>query len=154
MSFMVVDSRRVVQASQRSLRRLDRSWIDSSPHLLPGCQCGMKGASLVPRKHRPARYSSETATGVPHPFLSHLPAPTAWANLGPRLSNHRTQGQSTRTITVRSLTPWPQPASLKPPLRASRRSFRKSDARRFRKPGARACRCGQSSGTWESTEAL
>ena len=76
LSFMVVDSRRAVQASQRSLRRLDRSWIDSSPHLLPGCQCGMKGASLVPRKRRPARYSSETATGVPHPFLSHLPAPT------------------------------------------------------------------------------
>ena len=36
-------------------------------------------------------------------------------------------------------------------LRASRRSFRKSDGRRFRKPGARACRCGQSSGTWELT---
>ena len=127
--------------------RLWRYWKDWTA----GCRCGMKGASSLPRRRRPAQYSSETVAGVPHPFLSHLRAPTAWANLGPRLSNHWTQGQSTRTITVRSLTPWPQPASLKLPLRASRPSFRKSDGRRFRKPGARACRCGQSSGTWELT---
>ena len=154
MSFIVVDSRRVVQASQRSLRRLDRSWIDSSPHLLRGCQCGMKGASSLPRKHRPALYSSETATGVPHPFLSHLRAPTAWANLGPRLSNHRTQGQRKIRFKGPSPTAWTRTASPKPPPRASQRSSRGSDARRFRKPGARGCRCGQSSGTWESTEAL
>ena len=84
-----------------------------------GCQCGMKAASSLPRKRRPTRYSSETVAGVPHPFLSHLRAPTAWANLGPRLSDHWTQGQSTRTITVRSLTPWP-PAS-KPKAAAARK---------------------------------
>ena len=127
--------------------RLWRYWKDWTA----GCRCGMKGASSLPRRRRPAQYFSETVAGVPHPFLSHLPAPTAWANAGRLLSDHWTQGQSTRTITVRSLTLWPQPASLKLPLRASRRSFRKSDGRRFRKPGARACRCGQSSGTWELT---
>ena len=153
MSFMAVDSRRVVQASQRSLRRLDRSWIDSSPHLLPGCQCDMKGPSLVPRKRRPARYSSETATDPLTLLLSLLPAPTVWANAGPRLSNPCAHGQRTRGIKRPSLTAQPQQANPKPPPRASQRSSRESDARQFRKPGARGCRLEQSSGTWESTEA-
>ena len=47
----------------------------------------------------------------------------------------------------------PQPASPKPPLHASRRSCRGRDGRRFRKPGATACRSGQSGGSWEFTEA-
>ena len=34
-----------------------------------------------------------------------------------------------------------------------RRSFRRSDGRQFRKPDARGCRFGQSSGNWESTGA-
>ena len=29
-----------------------------------GCRCGMKGASLLPRRRRPAPYFSETATGA------------------------------------------------------------------------------------------
>ena len=91
------------------------------------------------------------STPVPHPFLSHLPAPTAGANAGPRLSNHWTQGQRKKRFKGPSPTALTPPASLKLPLRASRRSFRKSDGRRFRKPGARAGRCGQSSGTWELT---
>ena len=60
------------------LGRLWRSWKDWTA----GCRCGMKGASLLPRRRHPARYFSETATGVPHLFLSHPPAPTAWANAG------------------------------------------------------------------------
>ena len=91
------------------------------------------------------------STPVPHPFLSHLPAPTASANAGPRLSNPWTQGQRKKRFKGPSPTALTRPASLKLPLRASRPSFRKSDGRRFRKPGARAGRCGQSSGTWELT---
>ena len=52
--------------------RLWRYWKDWTA----GCRCGMKGASSLPRRRRPAQYSSETVAGVPHPFLSHLPAPT------------------------------------------------------------------------------
>ena len=52
-----------------------------------------------------------------------------------------------------TLTAQPLQANPKPPPRASQRSSRGSDGRRFRKPGARGCRLEQSSGTWESTEA-
>ena len=45
------------------LWRFSKAWT-------AGCQYGMKGESSLPRRRRPARYSSETATGVPHPFLS------------------------------------------------------------------------------------
>ena len=58
----------------------------------------MKGASSLPRRRRPVRYSSETARGFPHLFLSRPPAPTAWANAGRRLSNPWTQGQRRRGI--------------------------------------------------------
>ena len=51
-----------------------------------------EGGSSLPRRRPPVRYSSETATDVPHLFLSRLPAPTAWANAGLRLSNHWTRG--------------------------------------------------------------
>ena len=44
------------------------------------------------------------------------------------------------------------PAGPQPPLGASRRSFRRNDGRRFRKPAARGCRFEQSKGSWESTE--
>ena len=79
----------------------------------------MKGASSLPRRRRPVRYSSETATGVPHLFLSHPPAPTAWANAGPRLSNNWTQGSRTRGIQG------PSPAARPPPVMAKAASPRK-----------------------------
>ena len=96
----------------------------------------------------PVRYFSETATGVPPLFLSRLPAPTGWANAGRLLSNHWTRGHRKSRIKGSSQTSRPQPASSRPPLRASRRSFRGRDGRRFRKPGARGCRCERSSGSW------
>ena len=96
----------------------------------------------------PVRYFSETATGVPPLFLSRLPAPTGWANAGRLLSNHWTRGHRKSRIKGSSQTARPQPASSRPPLRASRRSFRGRDGRRFRKPGARGCRCERSSGSW------
>ena len=43
------------------------------------------------------------------------------------------------------------PHHPQPSPRASRPSFRRRDGRRSRKPGARACRCGQSNGSWAST---
>ena len=43
------------------------------------------------------------------------------------------------------------PHHPQPSPRASRPSFRGRDGRRSRKPGARACRCGQSNGSWAST---
>ena len=87
-----------------------------------GCQCGMK-AAFVPGKP-PNPVFLRNGSGRSNPFLARRQ--TAWANLGPRLSDHWTQGQSTRTIhgTVR---PRPQPAGRR--CRASRRSFRKSDGR-------------------------
>ena len=85
-----------------------------------GCQYGMKAASFLPRKRRPARYSSETATDPLTLLLSLLPAPTVWANAGPRLSNPCAHGQRTRGIKRPSLTAQPQQASLKPPPCASR----------------------------------
>ena len=106
---------------------------------------------ILPAQEAPPRPdSSETATGVSHLFLSHPPAPTAWANAGPRLSNNWTQGSRTRGIRGPSPAA-PPPASPKPPPRASRRSLRGRDGRRFRKPGARGCRFERSSGNWEST---
>ena len=117
-----------------------------------GCRCGTKGASSLPRRRPPVRYFFETATRIPQPFLSRPPAPTAWANTGPRLSNHWTQGQRMRRIKRPSQTALFQPASQKPPPRTSRRSWRGRDGRRFRKPGARGCRFERSSGSWESTE--
>ena len=117
-----------------------------------GCRCGTKGVSSLPRRRPPVRYFFETATRIPQPFLSRPPAPTAWANAGPRLSNHWTQGQRMRRIKRPSQTALFQPASPKPPPRASRRSWKGRDGRRFRKPGARGCRFERSSGSWESTE--
>ena len=112
-----------------------------------GCQCGMKAASSLPRRRRLARYSFKTATSGQHLFLSLLPAPTVWANAGPRLSNPWTHGQRTRGIKGTTLTAQPRPASPKAPPRASQHSSRGRGGRRFRKPGARACRLEQSSGT-------
>ena len=128
--------------------RLWRSWKDWTA----GCRCGMKAASSLTRRRRPARYSSETATGVPSMSLSHPLLPTAWANAGPRLSNPWTQGQRTRGIKGATLTARPPPASPNPPPPASRPSFRGRGGRRFRKPGARVCPLERSSGSWESTE--
>ena len=108
-----------------------RSWQDWTA----GCRCGMKGAPSLPRRRRPVRYFSETATGVPHLSCPTFRQPTAWANAGPRLSNNWTQGSRTRGIQRPS--PAAQPASPKPPPRASRRSWRGRDGRQFRKPGAR-----------------
>ena len=128
--------------------RLWRYWKDWTAD----CRCGMKGASPLPRRHPPVRYFSETATSVPHLFLSRPQAPTAWANAGQRLSNHWTQGQRKRRIKGPSLAAGPQLASPKPPLRAGRRSFRRRDGRRSRKPSAGGCRFEQLRGSWESTE--
>ena len=111
-----------------------------------------EGRILPAQEAPPVRYSSVTAARIPQPFLSRPPAPTAWANAGPRLSNHWTQGQRMRRIKRPSQTALFQPASPKPPPRASRRSWRGRDGRRFRKPGARGCRFERSSGSWESTE--
>ena len=124
----------------------------SSKDWTAGSRCGTKGASSLPRRRHPVRCFSETATGVLHLFLSCPPTPTAWGNNGGRASNHWTQEQRMRRIRSMSLTALPPPASPQPPLRASRRSFRRRDGRRFRKPGSRGCRCERSSGNWESTE--
>ena len=111
-----------VRNAPAMLGRLWRSWKDWTV----GCRCGMKGASSLPRRRRPVRDSSEPATGVPHLFLSHPPAPTAWGNAGRRLSNNWTQGSRTRGIRGPSPAA-PPPASPKPPPRASRRSWRGRD---------------------------
>ena len=76
-----------------------------------GCRCGTKGASSLLRRRPPVRYFFETATRIPQPFLSRPPAPTAWANAGPRLSNHWTQGQRMRRIKRPSQTALSQSAS-------------------------------------------
>ena len=110
-----------------------------------------EGRIVLPGRRPPVRYFSETATGVPPLFLSRLPAPTRWANAGRLFSNHWTRGQRKIRIKGSSQTARPQPASSKPPLRASRRSFRGRDGRPFRKPGARGCRCERASGSWELT---
>ena len=85
-----------------------------------------------------------------------VPVPSSGANglgsAGPRLSQPWTQGQMKMGFEGTTLTAWTQPASPKPRPRASQHSSRGSDGRRFRKPGARACRLEQSSGTWESTD--
>ena len=128
--------------------RLWRSWKDWTA----GSPCGMKGASSLPRRRHPVRYFSATATGVPQLLLSRPPAPTAWTNAGQRLSNHWTRGQRARKIRRPSPTAQPPPGRPQPPLRASRRSFRRRDGRRFKKPGARGCHFEQLSGNWESTE--
>ena len=86
---------------------------------MAGSRCGMKGASSLPRRLPPVRYSSETATDVPHLFLSRPPTLTAWANAGPRLSNHWTQGQWKRRIKGTTLTARPLSASPNPPPLAS-----------------------------------
>ena len=60
-----------------------------------------EGQLLLPRKRHTVRYFSETATGVSQLLRSCHPAPTAWVNIGQRLSKGRwTQGQRTRTTTV------------------------------------------------------
>ena len=109
-------------------------------------------ASPPPRRRRPVRYFSETATAIPLVFLSRPPAPTAWANTGQRFSNRWTQGQRMRGIKWTSPTVRLPPRRPQSSLRASRPSFRGRDGRRFRKPVARGCRSVQSSGNWESTE--
>ena len=98
------------------------------------------GRIIAAQRRPPVRYSSETATGVPHLCLSRPPAPTAWANAGPRPSNHWTQGSRTRRIKGITITARPPPEIPKPPLRASRRSCKGRGGRRSRKPGARGCR--------------
>ena len=98
------------------------------------------GRIIAAQRRSPVRYSSETATGVPHLCLSRPPAPTAWANAGPRPSNHWTQGSRTRRIKGTTITARPPPEIPKPPLRASRRSCKGRGGRRSRKPGARGSR--------------
>ena len=84
--------------------------------------------------------------GSHHPWLGDLVPPFTLliavddATGGPRLSNPWTQGQRMSRIKGPSPAAQPQPASPKPPPRASRRSFRGRDGKRFRKPGARGCR--------------
>ena len=104
--------------------RLWRSWRD-----WPACRCGIKGASSLPRRRHPVRYLSATATGVPPRFRSRPSAPTVWANAGPRLSIHWTQGKRTRRIKGPSLTVRRLPANPQPPPRARRRCFRGRDGR-------------------------
>ena len=58
-----------------------------------GCRCGIKGASLLPKRRRPAPYFSETATGVPQVFPSRPPVSTAWANAGWKLSTTALTGR-------------------------------------------------------------
>ena len=98
------------------------------------------GRIIAAQRRSPVRYSSETATGVPHLCLSRPPAPTAWANAGPRPSNHWAQGSRTRRIKGTTITARPPPEIPKPPLRASRRSCKGRGGRRSRKPGARGSR--------------
>ena len=49
--------------------------------LAAGCRCGMKGASSLPKRRHPVRYSSETATGIPQPVPV---APSGINGLGER----------------------------------------------------------------------
>ena len=58
-----------------------------------GCRCGMKGASLLPKRRRPAPYFSETATGVLQVFPSRPPVSTAWANAVWKLSTTALTGR-------------------------------------------------------------
>ena len=77
-------------------RRRWRSWQDWTA----GSRRGAKATLWLPRRRHPVRHCSATATGVPQLLLSRHPAPTAWANTGPRLSNRWTQGQRTSTATL------------------------------------------------------
>ena len=99
----------------------------------PVVGAAVKDGSSLPKRRHPVRYFSETATGFPQLFLSPPPAPTAWANVGPRLSNPWTQGQRMSRIKGPSTAALPQPASPKPPPRASRRSFRGRDRKAIQK---------------------
>ena len=69
-----------------------------------------EGRILPAQEAPPVRYSRNGAR-IPQPFLSRRPMPTAWANAGPRLSNHWTQGQRMRRIKRPSQTALFQPAS-------------------------------------------
>ena len=90
-----------------------------------------------------------------HGASASVPVPTSGAHgLGERwTATLKPLDSGPRTRRIKGTTPaaQPPPASPKPPLRASRRSLRGRDGRRFRKPGARGCRCERSSGSWEST---
>ena len=94
--------------------------------------------------HRPGRFGDSSR-------LTRR-SPTTWTSAGQRPSSHWTQRQRMRNIR------WVSPAVRLPPRppqlspRANQPSCRRKDGGRFRKPGARGCRCGRSSGSWGSTE--
>ena len=127
------------------LWRFSKAWTAA-------CRCGMKAKSSLPRRRRPAWYSSETATSVPQLLLLRPPAPTAWANAGQGLSKLWTQGQRKRRFKGATLTARQPPASPIHPHPQADLPYRGRGGRRFRKPGARACPLERSSGSWESTE--
>ena len=86
-------------------------------------------------------------------FLSRPPAPTAWANAGPRPSNLCTRGSRTRRIKGTTITARPLPEIPNPPLGTSRHSCKGRGGRRPGKPGARGCLFERLNGNWGSTGA-
>ena len=86
---------------QLLLGRERPSYAGAAVEVLEGlggrCRCGTKGASLLPRRRRPAPYFSGTDREVPQVLLSRPSTPTAWVNDGKRLSNRWSQGQRERT---------------------------------------------------------
>ena len=63
--------------------RLWRSWRDWTA----GYRYTMRDASSLPRKHRPVRHLSETATGLPQPPPSRLPILGSRQNIRLEISN-------------------------------------------------------------------
>ena len=72
-------------------------------------------------------------------------------NAGQRTGLRWRQTRNTRRIKWASSMASPPPGNPQRSLRAGRSSFKGSDGTRSRKSGARACRCGQSNGSWGST---
>ena len=73
-----------------------------------GRRCAMEGASSLPRRRHPARYFSETATGVPHLFLCCPPAQhflgERWTAVLEPLDSRVEEEKDQGTITDRAAT--------------------------------------------------
>ena len=73
----------LIQSAAATPERLWRSWRDWTA----GYRYTMRDASSLPRKHRPVRHLSETATGLPQPPPSRLPILGSRQNLRLEISN-------------------------------------------------------------------
>ena len=72
-----------IQSAAATPERLWRSWRDWTA----GYRYTMRDASSLPRKHRPVRHLSETATGLPQPPPSRLPILGSRQNIRLEISN-------------------------------------------------------------------